>query len=127
MKRTTATPLDTGTVDEVKKSKALRQCHLRQVDPLSKRLISGSVDGFQKLNSHQDFRQSIHCPKPIKLSTDEVHPSIYPQLCLSSVLRGSDPLRQMALPNRQNVRIPRRIRPTPPILLAGGGGAAKRI
>ena len=81
MKRTTTTPLDTGTVDEVKKSKALRQCHLRQVDPLSKPLISGSVDEFQKLNSHPDFRESIHYPKPIKLSADEVHHSIYPQLC----------------------------------------------
>src|SRR5260370_3956257 len=80
MKPITTPPLDTGTVDEVKKSKALRQCHLRQVDPLSKPLISGSVDGFQKLNSHQDFRQSIHCPKPIKLSVDGVRHSIYPQL-----------------------------------------------
>ena len=81
MKPITTPTLDTGTVDEVKKSKALRQCHLRQVDPLSKPLISGSVDEFQKLNSHQNFRESIHCPKPIKLSADEVHPSIYPQLC----------------------------------------------
>ncbi len=117
MKRTTTTPLDTGTVDEVKESKALRQCHLRQVDPLSKALISGSVDEFQKLDGHQDFRESIHCPKPIKLSADEVHHSIYP------ALRGPpDALRQMPLPNRKNVHISRRIRPTPPILLAGGGG-----
>jgi hypothetical protein len=28
----------------------------------------------------------------------------------------------MALPNRQNVRISRGIRPLPPIVLAGGGG-----
>ena len=38
------------------------------------------VDEFQKLNSHQGFRESFHCPKPIKLSVDGVRHSIYPQL-----------------------------------------------
>src|SRR5260370_37927149 len=36
--------------------------------------------------------------------------------------RTQDPFRQMALPNRQNVRISREINPLMPIVLAGGGG-----
>src|SRR5439155_14904215 len=104
-------PLNTGPVDALQCRNSLSPKDFRAADPLSK--VGQWMDPAD---------DPSHCYQKTSgmLSTVQNESSLNSGCNLGAV---RPPSRQMALANGKNLRFSREIRPTPPIVLAGGGGA----